>query len=69
MRPNSSGVMWATDVILEIVFTDGQCGLPYLDIRLLLLKAVGSIPHARASPEQVIPIFSAILSIAAHMCL
>ena len=69
MRPNSSGDRWATDATFDSVFPDGQCGLPYLDMRLLLLNAVGSIPHARASPEQVIPIFMAILSIAAQMLL
>lgn len=67
IRPNSSGDICATDAIFDNVFPDGQCGLPYLDTRLLLLNAVGSIPHNFASPEQLTPIFSAILSIAFHM--
>ena len=66
IRPNSSGVMLAKEIIFAIVILDGQWGFPYRSIRLLLLNAVASKPHARASPELVSPLDAATLSTAAH---
>ena len=63
----SWGVAPVAAIIFAMLLVDGQRGCSYLEIRLLLLKVVGSNPLRLASPEQDKPCSVANNSMACHI--